>query len=79
MSVYWSDVGPDCREQALDVVVQVALDVTATQVCNIAEFQALWASAPLDLIPATIRPVVLHEQAATISYVYLPVVLKDAP
>ena len=77
VSVTWFDVGPG-ESATLEVVVRLAPEVTATQVCNAARFQALWDSAPLDPNPEN------NEGSACTStgplyYVYLPVVVKNAP
>jgi subtilisin family serine protease len=77
VSVHWFDVLPG-YQATLDVVVRLSPDVTATEVCNTAGFEAIWASAPLDPDAAN-NTGTACTAIVPAHLVYLPIVLKNTP
>ena len=58
----------------------MAPDITATEMCNSAGVQAVWASAPLDPTPGNNTGSVCTTISAAAPYsVFLPIVVKQGP
>lgn len=75
----WFDLLPG-YPATVTLVVQVAPDITATEMCNSAGVQAVWASAPLDPTPGNNTGSVCTTISAAAPYsVFLPIVVKQGP